>query len=77
MLKVIVWGLFACLMLFSLSICWVAVTLPYGQATTLINLNSSIIQNLMIPTGAILALFAVALKELLTVAKPKEEDKKD
>ena len=78
-LKVIVWGLLVCLLLLTCSMCFIACDLPYGQTTVTTNLNSSIINTLLVHLAGILALFAVALKELLVLPKSekKDEEKKD
>ena len=60
-----------------ISVCWIACALPYGQAITTNNMNSSIIGTLMIPCAGLLALLSVMLKELLPKSEKKDEEKKD
>lgn len=71
-LKIIVWGLFICLLLIVGSMCYIACALPYGQAIVTTNMNSSIIGTLMTPCAGILSLFGVMLKELLS-SSPKDK----
>ena len=75
--KIIVWGIFVCLLLIVCSMCWIGVYVPYGQATTTTNLNASIMSVLMVPAAGLLALLSVMLKELLPKSEKKDEEKKD
>ena len=72
--KLIVWGLGLCLLLFTVTMCYIGAAAPFGDFTRQKLYNLDIIQTLMIPCAAILALFGVALKELLT---SKKEEKKE
>ncbi len=70
-LNIIIWGLGCCLLLLIITMCYIGIAMPFGEATKVKLYSLEVIQCLMIPSAGILALFAVALKELIGSDKEK------